>query len=112
MGYHSCVEFFLLIICAMMGTALRKVCVMMKNRQVRQSKEYGERKYGLISNVIYNMRSSKIWDRKLFYFQLLMIFPDVASAYLGVLLPAQLVRGLKEKWDMAALLLTIFLLAL
>ncbi len=86
--------------------------MMMKNRQVRQSKEYGERKYGLISNVIYNMRSSKIWDRKLFYFQLLMIFPDVASAYLGVLLPAQLVRGLKEKWDMAALLLTIFLLAL
>lgn len=67
--------------------------------------------YSLVSNVIYNMRSSKVWDPKLFYYQLLMIFPDVAAACMGVLLPAWLVKGLEDKWDLEKLLLTIFLLA-
>lgn len=78
----------------------------MKNQKIQ-----GEKKYGLVSNVIYNMRSSKAWDPKLFYYQLLMIFPDVAAACMGVLLPAWLVKGLEAKWDLGKLLLAIFLLA-
>lgn len=90
----------------MMGTILRKGKGKMKNQRIQ-----GERKYGLIGNVIYNMRSSKAWDPKLFYYQLLMIFPDVAAACMGVLLPAWLVKGLEAKWDLGKLLLAIFWLA-
>lgn len=71
----------------------------------------GGRKYGLVSNVIYNMMSSKAWDPKLFYYQLLTIFPDVAAAGMGVLLPACLVEGLEAKWDLGKLLLVISLFA-
>ncbi len=76
-----------------------------------KKKQQGERKYGLVSNVAYNMKASKIWDKKLFYYQLLLMFPDVAAACLGVLLPARLVRGLEEKWEMVPLLFTVFFLA-
>ncbi len=78
----------------------------MENKKIQSRK-----KYGMASNVIYNMKASKIWDKKLFYYQLLMMLPDVASAGLGVLLPAQLVRGLEEKWNMMPLLFSVFLLA-
>ncbi len=78
----------------------------MENKKIK-----GRKKYGMVSNVIYNMKASKIWDKKLFYYQLLMIFPDVAAAGLGVLLPAELVRGLEEKWDMMPLLFSVFLSA-
>lgn len=71
-----------------------------------------EKNYGLASNIVYNMRSSKVWDPKLFYYQLLMIFPDVAAACLGVILPAWLVKGLEDQWNLKRLLLTVFLLAL
>lgn len=90
----------------MMGIILRKGKGKMKDQKIQ-----GERKYGLVSNVIYNMKSSKAWDSKLFYYQLMMIFPDVAAACMGVLLPAWLVKGLEAKWDLGKLLLTIFLLA-
>lgn len=75
----------------------------------RETGSFG--KYGMAGNVIYNMKSSKIWDKKLFYYQLLMIFPDVAAAYLGALLPACLVRGLEEKRDILSLMLFVFLFA-
>ena len=78
----------------------------MENKKIQSRK-----KYGIASNVIYNMKASKIWHKKLFYYQLLMMLPDVASAGLGVLLPAELVRGLEEKWNMMPLLFSVFLLA-
>ncbi len=78
----------------------------MKNRE-----EQNCVKYKMAGNVFYNMRSSKRWDKKLFYFQILQIFPDVAAAWLGVYLPAQLVRGLEQRWDLIPLLLCVVFLA-
>ena len=36
--------------------------------------------FSLAGNVIYNMRSARNWDRRLFWYQLLLVFPDVGAA--------------------------------
>lgn len=97
----------------MIGITFRKgVMYLSQGVGIRmKTKVEQEKKYSLISNVIYNMRSAKEWDPKLFNYQLLMIFPDVVAACMGVLLPAWLVKGLEEKWDLGKLLFVIFLLA-
>ena len=58
------------------------------------------------------MRSARNWDRRLFWYQLLLVFPDVGAAFLGVLLPAQLVRALEQKWEISALVICLLLFAL
>lgn len=68
--------------------------------------------YGWFSNIIYNMKSTRAWDKKLFYSQLLPVIPNVAGTYLGALLPAEMLRGLENRWDIKELILYIFLLAL
>ncbi len=68
--------------------------------------------FSLAGNVIYNMRSTRNWDRRLFWYQLLLVFPDVGAAFLGVLLPAQLVRALEQKWEISALVICLLLFAL
>lgn len=70
------------------------------------------KRFSLSSNVIYNMRSARSWDRRLFWYQLLLVFPDVGAAFLGVLLPAQLVRALEQKWELPALVASLLLFAL
>lgn len=69
----------------------------MKNRAKSTDKGRHSR-YSVFGNVLYNMKSAKEWDRKLFYYQLLLVFPDVGAAYLGVLLPAGLVGALEQNW--------------
>ena len=68
--------------------------------------------FSLAGNVIYNMRSARNWDRRLFWYQLLLVFPDVGAAFLGVLLPAQLMRALEQKWEISALVICLLLFAL
>ena len=70
------------------------------------------RKYGLISNLIYNMRCSFQCDKRLFFYQLLPILPAVAAAYLGTLIPAELVRSLQERWNISQIVGYICLLTL
>lgn len=83
----------------------------MKNRAKSTDKGRHSR-YSVFGNVLYNMKSAKEWDRKLFYYQLLLVFPDVGAAYLGVLLPAGLVGALEQNWALSKLIVSIFLLAL
>lgn len=66
------------------------------------SQVYGNRKrrkYGLSSNLMYNIRAVWQFDRKLFWCQFLPIVPTVLAAYLGTLLPAEVVRVLQEGWS-------------
>ncbi|MDE5825652.1 MAG: hypothetical protein K2H91_13345, partial [Lachnospiraceae bacterium] len=65
------------------------------------------RKYGLISNFIYNMKSAKEWDKKLFWAQILMIIPNVAASLLGTYLPSRLVSDLTMKIQIPALMLEL-----
>lgn len=84
---------------------------MEKSRAESKIKAEKKNEYGFFSNTIFNMRSAKKWDQKLFWFQLLAVPPTVASGWLGVLLPAELVRALESKWSMGQLTAYIFLLA-
>lgn len=65
------------------------------------------RKYGLASNFIYNMKSAKEWDKKLFWAQILMIIPNVAASLLGTYLPSRLVSDLTMQIGIPALMLEL-----
>lgn len=65
------------------------------------------RKYGLVSNFIYNMKSAKEWDKKLFWAQILMIVPNVAASLLGTYLPSRLVSDLTMQIGIPALMLEL-----
>ncbi len=79
---------------------------------MKNSKADVLKNYGWFHNVFYNMKSTRAWDKKLFYAQILSIVPSIAGTYFGVLLPAEMVRGLENHWNIGPLLFYIFLLAL
>ena len=68
------------------------------------------RKYGLVSNVIYNMKATKEWDKKLFWSQLLMFIPNVGASLLGTYLPSRLVSMLSAQAGIAAMMLELVLI--
>ena len=70
------------------------------------------RKYGLVSNFIYNMKAVKEWDKKLFWAQILVVIPYVADSLLGSYLPARLVSDLTGQVPLRQTLLTLTLIAL
>jgi integrase len=39
------------------------------------------------------------------------VVPGVLASYLGILIPAELVRGLEEQWELQRIILQLFLLA-
>ncbi len=71
-----------------------------------------KRKYGLVSNYIYNMKAGREWDRKLFWAQILMIIPNVGASLLGTFLPSRLVTDLTAQVGVRQLLLETGLIAL
>lgn len=71
-----------------------------------------KRKYGLISNYIYNMKAAREWDRKLFWAQILMVIPKVGASLLGTFLPSRLVADLNAQVGIQRLLLEMGLIAL
>ena len=68
--------------------------------------------YSCFSNILFNIKSAKKWDPKLFYYQFLPVIPGILASYLGLLIPAELVRGLEEQWKLQQIILHIFLLAM
>lgn len=70
------------------------------------------RKYGLVSNFIYNMKAVKEWDKKLFWAQILVVVPYVADSLLGSYLPARLVADLTAQVPLKQMLLVLALIAL
>lgn len=69
-----------------------------------------KRQYGLFSNLIYNMKVTLEFDKKLFYYQILPVVPSLAAAYLGTLIPSEVVRVLQEKWEVSQMVIYICLL--
>lgn len=63
--------------------------------------------YNWFSNILFNMKSTREWDKNLFYFPFLSVIPGVMETYLGLLIPSELVRGLEEQWTMEKLVLYI-----
>ena len=70
------------------------------------------RKYGLVSNFIYNMKAVKEWDKKLFWAQILVVVPYVADSLLGSYLPARMVSDLTAQVPLGQMLLSLGLIAL
>lgn len=66
--------------------------------------------YNWFSNILFNMKSTREWDKRLFYYPLFMVVPGILGTYLGILLPAELVRGLENGWKPERLLLYILVL--
>ena len=66
--------------------------------------------FSCFSNILFNIKSAKKWDPKLFYYQFLSVVPGVLANYLGLLIPAELVRGLEEQWRLQQIILHILLL--
>lgn len=65
------------------------------------------RKYGLISNFIYHMKSTKEWNKRLFWAQILMVVPNVAASLLGTYLPSRLVADLTAQVGIPRLMLEL-----
>lgn len=70
------------------------------------------KKKNWFSNLLFNMKAAIKWDTKLFYYQFLPVLPGVVSTYLGLLIPAELVRGLENQWSIEYLVLYICILSL
>ena len=123
MGYHSCTNFLL----------REKLCYYVQEKMKEQIhiftecgkgkgvemieysqifSERGKRKHGLISNILYSMRSAKEWDTKLFWYQFLIIIPHVAAAFLVAVLPAEVIRGLENQWEIGIFLVHIIAISL
>lgn len=69
------------------------------------------RKYGLISNFLYNMSAAREWDKKLFWAQILVMIPNVAASFLGTLLPARLVTDLTAQLALSRIILEMAVIA-
>ncbi len=71
-----------------------------------------KQKYGMLSNIWFHMKEIREWDKKLFYYQWLCILPNVAGSFLGTLLPAELLRGLENGWNIEKIILEMIVLIL
>lgn len=69
------------------------------------------RKYGLISNFLYNMSAAREWDKKLFWAQILVMIPNVAASFLGTFLPSRLVTDLTAQLALSGIILEIAAIA-
>ena len=69
-------------------------------------------RYTLLKNLKFHILSAKQWIPKLFYFQLLVVFPCVLSGYISALIPSQLVKGLEEKQTLEQIVATVVVLIL
>ena len=69
-----------------------------------------KRQYGLLSNLLYNMRASYAFDKKLFFFQILPIIPAIIAAFLGTLIPSEVVRSLQNQWNISKMVCYICVL--
>ena len=68
------------------------------------------RKYGLISNFLYNMSAAKEWDKKLFWAQILVVVPNVTASFLATFLPSRLVADLTAQMALPRLIMELALI--
>lgn len=68
------------------------------------------RKYGLISNFLYNMSAARKWDKKLFWAQILVVIPNVTASFLATFLPSRLVADLTAQMALSQLVMELALI--
>lgn len=66
----------------------------------------------MLSNLKFHLLSAKKWNPKLFYFQFIKVIPDLIAISLSAYLPALLVEGLKQKWEMKWLVVFVLVCAI
>lgn len=66
-----------------------------------------KRTYHLLGNLRFNFVNTYKWDKKLFYFQFVCIFPNIISGYIGTILPAKLVEVLELRRDVFEMIVLI-----
>lgn len=64
----------------------------------------------MLSNLIFHLKSARRWDAKLFWYQFLVVIPQIGFTLLSVLLPSCLVTMLQENVSVAALLTRLSLI--
>lgn len=57
-------------------------------------------KYGLFSNLIWHYKNLLKWEPKLFWIGLLLLIPWTLTSILANVLPAVMVAGLEQRWDL------------
>ena len=57
------------------------------------------KKYCFISNLMFHYRNLLKWEPRLFWASILVVLPAVISTFFKSILPATVVRGVEEHWD-------------
>lgn len=70
------------------------------------------KKYSLISNIIFHLKSAKQWNKWVCYFQFLQVIPNMSATFLGIWLPSLIVSQLQEKVPLEVLLASIIIISL
>lgn len=70
----------------------------------------GEKSKNIISNLIYHLKSTKKWNTKLFYAQIIYVFPTIIASFIGVYLPAFIVKGLSGLWTINCFMIQLLTL--
>lgn len=73
--------------------------------------EKGSGKYGFFSNLLYHYKNLWRWEPLMFLTGLLGLIPAAIGNVLGNVLPAVVVEGLEQKWELGFYLGTLLLLA-
>lgn len=70
------------------------------------------KKYSLIRNMIFHLKSAKQWNKWVCYFQFMEVIPNMLATFLGIWLPSLIVSQLQEKVSLEVLLASIIILSL
>ncbi len=80
--------------------------------KMEKAERMTKKKYGTFGNVLFFMESARKWDGRLFWYQLLIVLPNVAGTFLASFLPARLVRGLENRCRIEEIVLSTMVNAL
>lgn len=69
-------------------------------------------KYGFFSNLHYHYKNLLRWEPKVFWVGILILIPWTLNGLVGNILPAAIVAGLEEHWEIGRYLLTVGFLIL
>lgn len=70
------------------------------------------KRYSLISNIIFHLKSAKQWNKWVCYFQFLQVIPNMSATFLGIWLPSLIVSQLQDKVPLEVLLASIIIISL
>lgn len=64
----------------------------------------------MLSNIIFHLKSARKWDARLFWYQFLVLLPNLCFTFLSVLLPSYIVTLLQKNIALAPLLIRLSLI--